>query len=98
MGNFHFTIDGSHLIDGLDLRGETSVDAKDFVVNERPQWEEVKSLIEVLPGSRAAVLLDNFVIEAIDGCDLSGLMVAPEKQDVFGVLDLETEQQLDGFD
>jgi hypothetical protein len=30
MGNLYFSVDGSHLVDGLDFRAESSMDAEDL--------------------------------------------------------------------
>jgi hypothetical protein len=98
VGDLHLAVDGPHLIDGLDFRRESSVDAEYLPVDERAEGEVVEGLIEVLPGSGAAVLLDDLVVEAIDGGNLPRLVVAPQQQDVLRVFDLVAEEQLDGLD
>lgn len=64
------------------------MDAQYFSVDQSPKWQIVKSIVEILPRSGAAILLDDFVIEAINGGYLSGLMIASEQDDVFGVFQL----------
>jgi hypothetical protein len=70
MGNFHLAVDGAHLVDGLYLWRESSVDAEYLLIDECSEGEVVKCLIEVLPGCGAAILLDDFVVEAVDSGDL----------------------------
>lgn len=85
MGNFHFAVDCPHLVDGLDFRREPSMDAEDGAVDEGPQWKIVKSLVKVLPGCGATILLDDLIIESIDLGDLPGLVVTPQQDDLLGV-------------
>ena len=98
MGDFHLAVDGPHLVEGLDLGREAAVDAEDLSGDQGSQGQVVEGIVEVLPGGGAAVLLDDLVVEAVDSSDLPGLVVAPEQDDVLGVLDLVAEEQLDGLD
>jgi hypothetical protein len=73
------------------------VDAEDGAVDERPQREVVESVVKVLPGRAAAVLLDNFLIEAIHGSNLPGLVVPAEQDYQLRVLDFIAEEQLNSL-
>lgn len=97
MGNFHFAVNGAHLVNCLDFWGEAAVNAQDFLVDEGSEGEIVEGFIEVLPGGGAAVLFDDLIVEAIDGGDLSGLVVASQQYDFFGVLEFIAEEELDGL-
>lgn len=98
MGDFHLAVDGPHLVEGLDFGREAPVDAEDFSVDECSEGQVVEGVVEVLPGRGAAVLLDDFVVEAVDCGDLPGFVVPPQENDVLGVLNLVAEEQLDGLD
>lgn len=76
MRNFHLAIDGAHLINGLDFGREASMDAKNLAIDQGTKGKIVKGFVEVLPGSGAAILLDDFVVEAVHSGYLSGLMVS----------------------
>ena len=75
MRYFHFPIDRSHLIDGFDFGGKSSMDTQNSAVNQSPQRQIVECLIEVFPGSRTPILFDNLIIEAINLSDLPGFMI-----------------------
>ncbi len=47
------------------------MDAEYLLIDECSEGEVVKCLIEVLPGRGTAILLDDFVVEAVDSGDLS---------------------------
>lgn len=97
VGDLHLAVDGPHLINSLDLRGESPVDAEYLAIDERPQRQIIESLIEVFPRGGASVLLDDLIVEPVDGGNLPGLVVAPQQEDLFGVFDLVAEEQLDGL-
>lgn len=98
MGNFHFSIYGSHLVDCLDIWRESSVDAENFIFDKGSQRKVVKSLVEILPWSWTSVLFHDFIVESIHSGNLPGLMISPEQNDVFGVFKLITEEEFDGLD
>ena len=97
VGNLHLPVDGPHLVKGLDLRREAPVDAEYLSRDQGSQRQVVECVVEVFPGSGTAVLLDDLIVETVDGCDLPGLVVSPEQDDVLGILHLIAEQQLDGL-
>jgi hypothetical protein len=69
--NFNFSINGSNLVDGLDLWAETSVDTESFSVNDGTDWKVVKDFGTVLPWIWVSILSVDFIVKAVDGCDLS---------------------------
>lgn len=70
MRNFNFSINGSNLVDGLDLWAETSVDTECFSVDDGTNWKVVKDFGTVLPWIWVSILSVDFIIKAVDGCDL----------------------------
>lgn len=73
MWDFNFSIDGSDLVNGFDFRAETSVDAESFSVDDGSDWKVVKDFSAVLPRVGVTVFSVDFVIESVDGGDLSGV-------------------------
>jgi hypothetical protein len=67
-------------------------------VDDSADGEVVEDLGAVLPGVGVAVLSVDLIVEAVDGGDLSGFVVASEEGDSFGVFDLEAEEVFEGFD
>jgi len=74
------------------------MDAEDLAFNDGTDAEVVENFSAVLPRVSVSVLSNGFVIEAVYGCDLSGLVVTSKKSDVSRVLELEAEEELECFD
>lgn len=73
------------------------MNTKYLPIHKCPQGQIVKRLIEIFPRSRAAVLLNNLIIESINSGNLPRLMIPPEQQYILRVLHLIAEQQFDSF-
>ena len=71
MRDFNFSINGSNLVDGLDLWTEASVNAESFSVDDGTDWKVVKDFGTVLPWIWVSILSVDLIIKAVDGCDLS---------------------------
>ena len=97
MRDLYAALNQPHLVDRLDVRGETPVDAEDLALDKRTDAQVIEDIRAILPWVRVAILPDGLVIEPIDCGNLSGLMVASQQSDMRGVLQLQTEQQLEGF-
>lgn len=88
VGDLLASLDSSDLIDGLNIRGETSMDTEHLTLDEGGNAEVVEHLSAVLPRVRVTVLSDDLVIESIDRSDLSRFVVSSEKSDVTRITDL----------
>ena len=97
MRNFHSSIDKSDLVDGLDLRGESTMDAEDFAFDNSTNAEVIEDFGAILPWVSVSVLSNGLIIEAIHGSDLSCLVVTSEESDMSWVLELEAKEQLECF-
>lgn len=64
-------VDGSDLIQSLDLRAESTVNAQNRLVHNRCDGEQVEDTTAVLPGVDVAVLGEALVIEAVNLRNLS---------------------------
>lgn len=71
-------VEGSDVIQGINRRAESSVEAEDLAVHQSSQGQEIEQVGEVLPYGRVAVLAKTFVIEAVYLGDLPRLVVAAE--------------------
>ena len=89
MRDFNFSINGSNLIDGFDFRAETSMYAKDFIINDCSQRKIVKNFGTVLPRIGVSILLVDLIIEAVDSSDLSGFVIPSKKSDSIRMLNFE---------
>ena len=97
MRNFHSSVDKSNLVDGLDLRRESTMDAEDFAFDNGTNAEVIENFSAILPWVGITVLSNGLIIEAIHGSDLSGLVITSEKSDMCWVLELEAKEQLECF-
>ena len=74
VGNFLIAINRADLIEGPNVRTETTVDAQDLFVNEGGKAETVKALDAVAPDRGIAVFAQAFVVKSVDLCDLTALL------------------------
>ena len=65
------------------------MDAEYFVVDNSREREVVEDFSAVAPDIHRAVLSEAFIIETVDLCDLSTLVVASNKRDSFWVSHLQ---------
>ena len=98
MRDFHFPIYRSDLINKLDFGGQSSMYAQYLIFDDSAQRQVVERLIAVLPRCRIAILLHNFIVEAIHCRDLTTFVIASQQSYLLWVLDLVAEQKLDGLD
>jgi hypothetical protein len=79
------TGDDADLIQSADFWTQTSVNTQNGSINNSRKNKEVKNLTASLPDGCIAILLLALLIETIDLCDLTRLMVAADKGDAVGV-------------
>ena len=88
MWHFLYAVESSDVIKGVDTWGETSVKAEDLVIDEGGKRKVVEQICEVFPYVRIAIFSETLIVEAVDLCDLAGLVVPTEDCDSLGVSDL----------
>lgn len=64
-------IDDFDLVDGVDRRGQTAVNAEDLVVNDDAEGKKIEHVGEVMPYIRIAILARTFGIETVGLRDAS---------------------------
>lgn len=77
------------LVDGLQVRAESTVDTEDTSVDDSGECEIIKDLTAPSPYVGAAVLAHALVVKAIHLGDLPGLVVAPDQGDTVRVSHFE---------
>lgn len=99
-----FVWDFSEAIDDLDLvnrmygRRQAAVDAKDLVVDDDRQRQEVEHVGEVVPNVCIAVLPRTLGVETVRLGNASRLVVATDKVDSVWIAQLQADQKRDCFD
>ena len=58
-------INHPHLVDGLDIRRQTTVDAEDLPLDYRAEWEVVKEVRGVAPDVCVPVLPQDLFVKAV---------------------------------
>jgi hypothetical protein len=96
--NFSEAVDDLDLINAMDAGRQTTVDAKDLVVNDAGEGEVVEHVGEVVPDRSVTVLAAALGVETVGLGNSSGLVVAADEVDAVGVAKFETDQQRNGFD
>lgn len=97
VGDLLVAVDGSDLIEGLDIRRKTAVDAKNLTIDQSSKGQVVKDLSAVLPGIGAGVLLLALIVEAVDLSDLARLVVAAQQRNLLRIPRLEYQEQGKGL-
>ena len=98
MWDFLYSVESTDIVECVDARGETSVEAEDLVLDQGCEGKEVEEVGEVLPDVGIAVLAQAFVVEAVNLGDLARLVVAAEDGNALWVSDLESYEEGDGLD
>jgi hypothetical protein len=86
VGNLHASVDKANLIESLNFWGEAAVNAENLALDHGANTEVVEDFSAVFPRVGVSVLSDSFIIETVDSCDLSCLVVSSEESDVSGIL------------
>lgn len=97
MWHFHSAVNQSDLVQSLHLRGEATMDAEDFALDDGSNAQVVENVGAVLPGVHVSVLAHGFLVEAVDRGDASCLVVTTQQGDALRVLQLEAKEQLESL-
>lgn len=98
MGNLLDSVEPSDVVERVDARGKTTVQAEDLVVNQGGERKVVEKVGKVLPDVGITILAQALIVEAVYLCDLARLVVAAQNGDAVGVSDLEGDKQSDSLD
>lgn len=98
MGDFLNAVQTPDVVQGIDTRAQSSMEAKDLVVNQGGKGQVVEKIGKVLPHIRVAVLAQTLVIKTVHLCDLPGFMVTSQNGDAGRIADFESHKECNGFD
>lgn len=85
MRNFLSTGNDTDLINGANLRTQTTMNTENLAINDSSKDEEVEDLAARLPDRGIAVLLLTLFVETVDLGDLAGLVVSTDESDLVRV-------------
>src|SRR5947209_3571539 len=85
------------VVQRINTRAQSAVQAKDLVVNQGGEGEVVEEIGKVFPHICIAVLAQALVIEAVDLGDLARFMIAAEDRYAGGIADFESNEESDSF-
>jgi hypothetical protein len=92
-----YTIESPDIVECIDARRETPVEAEDLIIDQGCEREIIEKVGEVFPDVRVTVFSKTLVVEAVDLCDLAGFVVTTEDCDALRISDFESNQEGDGF-
>mmetsp|Transcript_22016 Transcript_22016/g.45016 ORF Transcript_22016/g.45016 Transcript_22016/m.45016 type:complete len:282 (-) Transcript_22016:30-875(-) len=98
MGNFLHTVQVPRMIQGVDRRRQSTMEAENAICDNSCHWKVIKGVREVLPNIGITILSQAFIIKSVDLGDLAGFVIAPDERDAVGVADFEGEEEEEGFD
>jgi len=73
------------------------MDAKDFTFDNSTNAKVVKDLRAVFPWVGISILSNSFIVESINGGNLSSLVITSKESNMSWVLHLKTKKKLEGF-
>ena len=76
MRDFHSSFKKSDLVEGFDIRRQTSMDAENFSFNHSSNAEIIKDFTAVFPRVRISVFADSLIVETVHRGDLPSLVVS----------------------
>lgn len=85
MGYFSISVNDFNLVDGVNGRGETTMNAKDLIVDHHAQGEKIEHVGEIVPNIGIAILSCALRVEAIGLGDAPGFMIAANEMDALRV-------------
>merc|ERR1719265_1758353 len=80
----------------MELRRQASVHAQDLVVYASTHWQAVETICERLPQADAVAPFA-LVVKAVYPVDGCALVVATQKEEILGALDLVGKEQADSL-
>ena len=93
-----YPIESSDVVQGINTRAQTTMEAEDLILDEGGQRQKVEEVGEVLPDVRITIFSKALIVEAVNLSDLTGLVVAAEDGDARRVANFEGDKKGDGFD
>jgi hypothetical protein len=93
MGNFLNTIKRPDVVESVNGWTQSTVKTENLVFDESSEGKVVEKVGEVFPHVGIAIFAETFVIESVDLCDLSGLVVSTEDGNTLRVTDLQGDQE-----
>ncbi len=82
-----------YLIEGVDRWTQSSVYTEYLIVDNGCKGKVVEDVCAVSPDIDGTILSQTLVIEAINLCNLSALVISPDKGDALRVSHLEGKQE-----
>jgi len=84
------------LLHGVEIGAQASVHGEDLLINDGGDRQAVEAVRKSLPKLDVIASLA-LIVETVDAVDGGALVVAPQDEEVLGVLDLVGEEKADGL-
>ena len=97
MRDLHSSIDESDLVDRFNFGGETTMNTEDFAFDDGSNAKVVEDFSAVFPWVGISILSNSFIVESINGGNLSSLVITSKESNMSWVLHLKTKKKLESF-
>lgn len=95
--DFLVPLDGSNLVQSLDVWGETSVDTQDLFIQQSGNCQHIKHLCAIAPGICVSILGLTLIIKSINLGNLSALVVPSQECNTVRPLGFQYQQVGEGL-
>lgn len=92
MRHFLDPIQGTDVIKGINGRAQAAMETENLVIDECGEGKVVEEVGKALPDTRVAVLTQALIVEAVNLCDLAGLVIATKDCDALWVTNLKSNE------
>jgi len=96
VGDIRGAHDPANLLHRIEIGAQTAVHGEDLLVDDSGDGKAVEAVGEGLPQLDVVAALA-LVVESVDAVDGRALVVAPQDEEVLGILDLVRQEQADGL-
>lgn len=93
--NFLNSVEGSDVIQRIDTRRETTVQAENLIFDKCGERKVIEEVGEVLPNTSIAILAKTFVVKAVYLSDLAGFVVTTQNSNALRVANFESDKKRD---
>lgn len=87
------TVHRPDVVQVFNVRGKTTVQAKDLVFHEPRQWQVVEEIGKVCPDCRGSVFAQALIVKAVHLRDLPRLVIPSEDRDTLWMPHFQRHQQ-----
>lgn len=98
MWHFLYPVQRPNVVQRVDTWRKTAMKTEDLVVDEGGKRQIIEKICEALPDVGIAILSKTFIIEAVNLCNLTRLVVAAEDCDTLWIPNFQSHKECYSLD